>query len=280
MTYIVSFGGGATSYLALRRTIEKHGRENTIAVFADVGQVRDHLDRVVSGEDDDLFRFMAEVEELLQFKITRLKHEHFKDIWDVFFKERMMGSSRLDPCSKHLKRGLLDAWIKARYTPENSIRVLGLDWTEPERVETYKKAIAPWPTYFPLCEQPFMTKASIVDSLRCDGIEPPNLYELGFSHNNCGGFCVKMGHNQAWRLWRALPHVYDHHEQQEQKFRAWIGKDVAILKDRRNKGTRPLTLKELRIRFENGYLPKRGPGEGCGGSCMTPEAVTPVPSES
>lgn len=32
----------------------------------------------------------------------------------------------------------------------------------------------------------------------------------------------------------------------------------------------PMRRAVRRIRFENGYLPKRGPGEGCGGSCMTP----------
>lgn len=274
MNFVVSFGGGITSYEALRRTIMKHGKPNVTAVFADVGSIRDEQGRVVCGEDADLHRFMSEVEDRLEFKINRIKAEGFSDIWDVFFKERMMGNSKIDPCSREMKRRPLDAWIQSRFMPLDATLVVGLDWTEPTRCEDFANAMQPWRVYFPLCEPPFVTKAHLIQCLRNDGIEPPSLYEDGFGHNNCGGFCVKMGHEQAYRLWKFRPHVYAFHELKEESFRVFVGKDVSILRDRR-KGvpTQVLTLRMLRFRFEAGYIPKRRPGEGCGGACITPEKM-------
>jgi hypothetical protein len=270
--YLVSFGGGVTSYEALRRTIVTHGKENTVAVFADVGTVKDAQGRNVCGEDDDLHRFMAEVETLLDFKITRIKHPTFTDIWNVFFSVRMMGNSRVDPCSAEMKRGVLDDFRDSNFMPLNTVLVVGLDWTEQHRVDDFSNAVQPWRCWFPLCEEPRVTKARIVDCLRVEGIEPPQLYEQGFSHNNCGGFCVKMGHEQAFRLWRQRPHVYAFHEAKEQEFRAFVGKDVSILRDRRKEASSTvLTLAALRSRFESGYKPTRRPGEGCGGSCVIPQ---------
>jgi hypothetical protein len=281
-TFIVSFGGGLTSYEALRRTIAAHGRENTVSLFADMGQVRDEEGRVVCGEDDDLFRFMEEVERLLDFKITRLKHPDYTDIWDVFFKVRLMGNTQFDPCSERMKRGVIADHLKQHHTaveiPADFFRptrpadvlVTGLDWTEPDRVTDYRNAVMPWQSWFPLCEEPLLTKADIAEGLLREGIEPPSLYEQGFSHNNCGGFCVKMGHSQAFRLWKNRPWVYFHHAGKEQQFRQFIGKDVAILRDRRNKETLPLTLLELAARFKAGYVPAKSQNEGCGGRCMTP----------
>lgn len=271
MSFIVSFGGGVTSYEALRRTVEKHGRENTRAVFADVGQVLDNQGRVVCGEDEDLARFMGEVEESLCIQITRIKSEKYTDIWDVFFKKRMMGNTEADPCSAEMKRVVLDSWLNGNFMlMAGHTVVVGLDWTEMHRVEDFKAAMDPWPVWFPLCEEPLLTKRQIVEQLIQQGIEPPRLYEQGFSHNNCGGFCVKMGHSQAYRLWKNRRHVYDYHAGREEEFRTFVGKDVSILRDRRNNETLPMTLTALAARFAEGYRPVRVRGEGCGGTCMVP----------
>ena len=92
---IVMYGGGITSYENARRSIEKYGYENTEIWFADT--------RV---EDQDLYRFNNDVEQILNKEIqifTRYdKYGKEMDIWDVFYEQRMLGNSRLDPCSKYL----------------------------------------------------------------------------------------------------------------------------------------------------------------------------------
>lgn len=260
MKFVVSFGGGVTSYEALRRTIVKHGRENTVAVFADVGQVRDEQGRVVCGEDDDLYRFMGEVEQLLGIQIHRVKSPDYTDVWDVFFRDRFLGNSLSDPCSKRMKRDVLRRWITANFLELSDVLVVGLDWTELDRVNDYAASVQPWRTEFPLCEEPRVSKQKIaLDLLNIHGIEPPGLYHDGFSHNNCGGACVKAGHAQWYRLWLKRPWVFRWWEHMEQIFRIWISEHTILKK---------ITLKALREKFEAGYIPRRHNNEGCGGACI------------
>jgi hypothetical protein len=56
------------------------------------------------------------------------------------------------------------------------------------------------------------------------------LYELGFSHNNCGGFCVRAGFGHFAHLLEKKPDLYKHHEEKEQEMREFLGKDYSILK--------------------------------------------------
>lgn len=260
--FIVSYGGGVTSAEALKRTIDKHGRENTVAVFADVGRVRDDQGRVVDGEDDDLYRFMEEVEQLLDFRITKIKSEKYgPGIWSVFFGERCMGNSLMDPCSRSLKRRPLDSFLNGNFMPmAGDTRVTGLDWTEPARLRDFEAAMDPWPVWFPLCDEPRRTKAQLILEWIGHGIEPPALYDEDFSHNNCSGFCVKGGMWSQYNLWKRRPWVYAHHEAQEQLFRATIARQTILKK---------ITLADLRDRFEAGYVPVKR-GGGCRGHCVIP----------
>ena len=74
---------------------------------------------------------------------------------------------------------------------------------------------------------------------------------MGFPHNNCGGFCVKAGQAHFKHLLEQMPERYAYHENKEQELRSYLDKDVAILRDRRGGTTKPLTLKDLRLRLVN-----------------------------
>ena len=100
------------------------------------------------------------------------------------------------------------------------------------------------------------------------GIRPPRLYDMGFPHNNCGGFCVKQGHAAFANLYREMPERYAYHEAKEQEFRDMVGKDVSILRDREGGTTKPFTLGQLRERIDAGgtQLALADDWGGCG--CM------------
>lgn len=259
--YIVSVSGGLTSIEAWRRCLEKHGKENTVPVFADVGTVIEN-GRVVSGEDEDLFRFLSDAEHYLGQKCHRIQHPKYKCIWDAFFGERYVTNGRIDTCSKFLKREVLRKFFE-QFT--DAVWVVGFSWVEIDRMEDFRKHQPK--VWFPLAETPIVTSKSLADWWREKGIEPPRMYTLGFSHNNCGGLCYKAGLGQAYDVWRLTPWRYEYNERMQEKFLAEISPHGTFLRRKKKN----ISLKQLREEFESGYVPGTSNYESCGGKCMIPD---------
>ena len=235
MHHVVYFSGGVASYCAAKRVIEQHGATTTTLLFCDT-----------LIEDYDLYRFMEQAQIALGAALVVLRDG--RDVWQLFRDRRMIGNTRHDLCSETLKRNLADRWLRKHHTPESVTCYVGMDWTETNRYERMRERKLPWQFKAPLLREPILTKESMLETVKADGIRAPRLYELGFPHNNCGGFCVKAGQAHFAHLLRTLPDRYAYHERKEQELRCYLGKDVAILRDRRGGTTRPLTLRELRKR--------------------------------
>jgi hypothetical protein len=200
-------------------------------------------------EDEDLYRFLDEAAQDIGAPLVRLCDG--RNPWEVFFQERYLGSSRIDPCSKILKRKPLDRWRNLNLNPETDVVYVGIDWTEVHRLDRLRKRVDPWNYQAPMCDPPYLSKKDMLAALLRAGIKPPRLYEMGFPHNNCGGFCVKAG--QAWfkNLLEKMPDRYHFHEQKEQEIRSFLGKDLAILRHRSGpKAGQPMTLREFRLILE------------------------------
>lgn len=231
------FSGGAGSWGAAKRAVKTHGPENVTLLFADT-----------LIEDEDLYRFLGEAAENIGAELVRL--EEGRDPWQVFFDGRFLGNTRIDPCSRVLKRELMRKWIEKNRDSSDTTVVLGFDWTEFHRYERAQKHWNPWYIEAPLCYRPRLSKEEVLGWMRSEGLEPPRLYAAGFKHNNCGGFCIKAGQAQFEHLLRTFPDRYRYHEEKEQELRAYLDKDVAILRDRQGGELRPLTLKAFRERLE------------------------------
>jgi hypothetical protein len=247
--HVVMFSGGAGSWAAARRVADRHGTEDLVLLFADTKM-----------EDCDLYRFLAEAADNVGG--TLISVADGRDPWQVFFDVRFLGNSRVDPCSRVLKRELLRGWLDDHCDPARTVVYLGIDWTETHRMER-APSWAPWRVEAPMCERPYLDKDDHIRYLQSIGIRPPRLYELGFAHNNCGGFCIKSGQAQFERLLRVLPERYAYHEQREQQLREYLGKDVAVMLDRSGGRRRPLTLRNFRERLE--AAPAMFDGEEWGG---------------
>lgn len=240
--HVVMFSGGAGSWMAARRVAEAHGTADLHLLFADT-----------LIEDEDLYRFVEQAAADVGGTFHRLAEG--RDPWTVFRDERFLGNTRADPCSKILKRQFLRAHIERHFDPADTVVYIGIDWTEEHRFVAARKHWTPWPVEAPLCEAPYLSKGDILQALKARGIEPPRLYKMGFPHNNCGGFCIKAGQAHFRLLLKSMPERYAHHERKEQELRAYLGKDVAILRDRTGGKVRPMTLKEFRERVEgNGQI--------------------------
>jgi hypothetical protein len=233
LTHIVMYSGGIASWATARRVAERYGAEGMILLFADTLM-----------EDGDLYRFLDESAKDVGGTLVKLAEG--RDPWQVFFDVRFLGNTRVDPCSRVLKRELLRRWLDEHYAPEEAVVHLGFDWTEVHRFERAGGYWKPWTVMAPMTEPPLIDRADLLADLRARGIEPPRLYALGFPHNNCGGFCIKAGQAHFVHLLRTMPERYAYHERREQELREYLGADVAILRDRRGGAVRPYTLRELR----------------------------------
>jgi 3'-phosphoadenosine 5'-phosphosulfate sulfotransferase (PAPS reductase)/FAD synthetase len=234
---IVMYSGGALSWAAAMRTIERHGRDGVRLLFTDT-----------SMEDEDLYRFLDDSEKQLGVELVRIKDG--RTPWDVYRDKRMIGNTRFDPCSAELKRKLGHRWL-ADNAPDATL-VFGIDWTEMHRLDGLRPRYGDMghPVEAPMCDAPWMHKGDVLRWMRREGLEPPRLYAMGFAHNNCGGFCCRAGQGHFAHLLATMPERYAFHEAKEQEMRDFLGKDVSILRDRADGTTDPITLREFRLQIE------------------------------
>jgi len=239
MKHIVLFSGGLGSYFTTKRIIESGvDREDIILLFTDT-----------TNEDEDLYRFMDDAEIALGIKVTKLFDG--RDIWQVFKDERFLGNSRIDPCSRILKRQISKKFI-SKFNPKQIVVYFGYDWTEMNRFEKAQKAWLPYRIESPMCEKPYIDRDEMYRILvEEDGIELPRLYRMGFAHNNCGGGCVKAGIGHFTKLLDEFPERFNLWENNEQEVRDFIGKDVSMLKRIRKGIINNFTLAQLREERES-----------------------------
>ena len=236
VSHLVMFSGGASSWAAAKRVIERYGTEGVVLLFADT--------RI---EDDDLYRFLDDAQVNLGVPLLRVMDG--RNPWEVMRDRKIIGNSRIDPCSQILKRQLLDRWRNVLGEPEKTTVYVGLDWTEIHRVKQLEGRCLPWRYKSPMMESPYLTKLDILAWMKSEGLKPPRLYALGFPHNNCGGMCIKAGQAQWAHLFKIFPERYRYHEKQEETMREIVG-NHSILRKVVNGVTIPLTLKALRESIE------------------------------
>src|SRR6185312_7647048 len=261
--YLVNASGGLTSFEALRRALDRYGKENTHAYFADTKQ-----------EDETCYQFLKDQERYFGIEIERVCDG--RTIWQTWKDKkcitlRLPNGADVAPCSLLLKREALDKVITARYAPGTYTRVFGYEWSEIDRMSRLEEDIAPEKAWFPLAEPPYVDKCHISNFLESVGIAIPRLYLLGFEHDNCGGGCVKAGQAHWAHLYYTLPERYAIWEEKEEEFRQYINKDISILKDRRGGQSKPMTLRAFRLRLEAGDTDyEKDDWGGCG--CFAPVA--------
>ena len=263
---VVMFSGGLSSWATARRVVERHGTGGVVLLFADTLM-----------EDADLYRFLDDAAADVGVPVTRIADG--RTPWEVFFDEGFLGNSRVDPCSKILKRKLIDAWLKENCDPARTVCYVGIGHEEMHRYDDEKgggvrnrAADRGWVYEAPMLERPWKTSDMLRAMAAERGVAIPRLYGLGFAHNNCGGFCVKAGQAQFVHLLRTDRELYLRHEAKEEEFRERFG-DHSMMTDRRGDGKKkPLTMRALRERYDrDGTYDMFDTSTGCG--CFVDEAA-------
>lgn len=223
MNRIVSVSSGLGSAFAWKILCEQYGPENVTGVFTDV-----------NGEHPDNYRFLAEVQYELGSRLVKIGNDG-RNIWDVMIESRFLANTRVDICSRKLKREAFLEWLTSHVDPAQTTVYLGIDWMEVHRLDRarpYWKRLG-FSLGAPLCEPPYLSKDHAQAWLDDVGIKRPALYDMGFSHANCGGGCVKGGIGQFRKLLLTDRKWYiNWWEAGEERVRQYLGKDVSILRDR------------------------------------------------
>ena len=236
MNRIVSFSTGLSSAITAVRVLEKY--PEATFVFMDT-----------NFEDEDNYRFMSDFENKFGVKITKLAEG--RNPYQVSRDEHVIPNNSLAPCTFRLKIDLFRKYLK---TLEGETTIyIGYDFTELHRCIPMTKNYGAlgYTVDYPLLWKPIETRR-YTDVVRNDwGVEPPRMYQIGYTHANCGGRCVKQGQGDWIRTLINFPERYAEIEEWENDMRKnEVNANYALLKSQTKEGRQPLTLTELRERYE------------------------------
>ena len=172
MEHVVMMSGGIGSWAAAKRVAEQVGPEHLTLLFTDT-----------KFEDEDTYRFLWDAAKNIGAPLEIIADG--RDIWEVFADNKFLANSRVDICSRVLKREIADKWIAERFTPATVVVYTGIDWSEIHRQERMAKRKLPWIYKAPLCEPPYLMKAELHSWAESEGIRKQRLYEIGMPHANC-----------------------------------------------------------------------------------------------
>ena len=140
--HVVFYSGGISSWATAKRVAKKHGTKNLKMLFTDT-----------LIEDKDLYRFLDESAENVGGELIKIADG--RTPWQVFKDVRLLGNSRLDPCSRILKREMATKWVKENYPdPSDVVLYIGMNWDEEHRYKRSKTFWNPYTVESPLLEPP------------------------------------------------------------------------------------------------------------------------------
>ena len=241
---ILSYGSIAQS-----RPMDKNGGRHIVAISGGVASawVANWVKENITGEiiyyfndtkweHKDLYRFLSDLESTLDISITNDSDGRSPE--DIFYKQKMLGNNRAPICSRVLKAERLHKYVRP-----GDILYFGIDQTEVRRAARITPIYArlQCECRFPLIENRIMRHETF-NFIESIGIEMPQMYKDGFTHNNCSGGCVRAGKRQWISLLNKYPDVYLERERLEEVFSEKVGKKCHFMKD--------MSLRELREAIE------------------------------
>jgi len=244
MLHIVSFSTGLSSAITAERVLNRYGKDNTIIVFMDT-----------KTEDADNYRFMADCKKRWKVEVVGLSEG--RTPFQVFTDQHIIPNSRIAPCTFRLKIGVFRKYLET--LPKPITIHIGYDFSEVHRCGPTEKNYKDvgYEVDFPLLWKPYEFRKHSFVVREEWGIEPPRMYEMGYTHANCGGLCVKQGQGDWLRTLINFPERFQMAEDWEREMRNNpIHSDYAILKESKGKDFFPLTLESLRMRHEKALANK------------------------
>jgi hypothetical protein len=187
---VCQFSCGAASAVATKLTLAKHPDALIVNAF-------------LANEHEDNRRFAVDCEAWFGKPITVLRDEKYgADVIQVFRREQYMKGPSGAPCSRALKRRVIDAWRQP-----GDVLVFGFTAEEAGRYEDFVERNPGLQVMAPLVDAG-LGKEDCKAMVQRAGIAIPAMYLLGYENANCIG-CVKGGEG----YWRAIredfPEVFE-----------------------------------------------------------------------
>lgn len=255
MKYWISVSGGKGS--AISAILAHENGLDYELVFADT-----------LGEHATTYAYIVDLSLKLNKPIHWLRDG--RDIWQVFIDKRFMGNTRIAPCSRILKTEQVAAYLGQHAAPDDPI-FLGMDWSELDRIERASKVWAP------------RSVVSLINEFKCQRPDwdtilsryfsyEPDLYRMGFPHNNCAGACVRAGLKQWATVLERMPEEYAKAEAGERRVTEALGKRHTFLRKTYKGQEVGLTLEEFRVLYQAGQM-KIDPFDYGGCGCFVDDAA-------
>lgn len=181
MAYLAWWSGGITSAVAIHIAIQM-GLPVDIYFFE------------TGAHHPDTYRFMGKCEEWYNKSIHWVHNRKYRDIYDVFKKDKYLNGAGAR-CTLKLKKEM--RWyierVYNKYHGGWDGQIFGFEFDKKE-IKRAKAFTCEYPeakAIYPLIDK-IITKPNAMAILENTGIEPPEMYRKGYHNNNCIG-CVKGG---------------------------------------------------------------------------------------
>jgi hypothetical protein len=188
MRRVAQFSCGAASAVAAKFTVARYPDAVVVNAF-------------LAEEHEDNRRFLTDVEAWIGVPIIVLRDEKYgASAYEVFRRVRYTKGMYGAPCSRTLKRELLDKWSRP-----GDIPVMGYTAEEEDRADSFLDQHSAGE--FPLIELG-LTKADCLAMVERAGIKLPEMYLMGYNNANCIG-CVKGGAGYWNKIRRDFPERFE-----------------------------------------------------------------------
>lgn len=177
---VVWFSCGAASAVAAKLAVEKY--PDCQVVYCDT----------LATEHSDNARFFQDIQRWIGKTITVIKSAKYTDVDEVFERERYMAGIAGARCTVEMKKV-----PRMAYQRPDDVHVFGYTVDEQKRIKDFRANNPELNLEWILADN-FIRKTDCYRMLTEAGIKLPEMYALGFEHNNCVG-CVKATSPTYWQ---------------------------------------------------------------------------------
>jgi hypothetical protein len=209
---IVWFSRGAASAIAAKLAVAEYppatwGKRLIIA-YCDTSK----------SENEDGNRFQSQIERWIDYPITTITSEKYATVDEVFEQRRYMSGPHGAICTTEMKKV-----PRLKFQEADDLHLFGYTLDEDHRIGEFEKhnpeLLLRW-----ILRERFVRKKDCYRILQSAGIELPEMYRLGFEHNNCWG-CVKSASPAYWNRTRQYnPEVFERRAKQSRDIGARLVK--------------------------------------------------------